>query len=61
MENDVYVKILLDGTIIGGIILEWLSEEHIQLIRIWIHPDHQDKKIGHKAMQHIHNNIQAKK
>jgi GNAT superfamily N-acetyltransferase len=61
MEDDVYLKILLDGEIIGGIILEWLTEDHIQLIRIWIHPDHQDKKIGHKAMEHIHRNYHATK
>jgi N-acetylglutamate synthase-like GNAT family acetyltransferase len=52
---------LLDGEIIGGIILERLSKDHIQFIRIWIHPDYQAKKIGHKAMVHIHENYQAKK
>jgi RimJ/RimL family protein N-acetyltransferase len=61
MEDDEYLKILLDGEIIGGIILEWITENHIQLIRIWIHPDHQDKKIGHLAMEHIHARFPAKK
>ena len=61
MEDDVYLKILLDRDIIGGIILEWLSDDHIQLIRIWIHPDHQDKKIGQLAMEYIHENYDAKK
>jgi RimJ/RimL family protein N-acetyltransferase len=61
MENDIYLKILLDGKIIGGIILEWLTGDHIQLIRIWIHPDHQDEKLGHKAMEYIHSHYKAKK
>lgn len=61
MENDIYLKIVLDDEIIGGIILEQLDPDHIQLVRIWITPEHQDKKIGHQAMEHIHSNYPAKK
>ncbi|MBT3284681.1 GNAT family N-acetyltransferase [Candidatus Bathyarchaeota archaeon] len=61
MRDDIYLKIMLDGEIIGGIIIEELSQSHKQLIRIWILPDHQDKKIGQSAMMHIHENYPARK
>jgi len=61
IEEAIYLKILLDEQIIGGIILEWLTEDHIQLTRIWIHPDHQNKKIGHLAMNYIHTHYSATK
>ncbi len=61
MKNDTYLKITLDGEIIGGIILERISPDHIQLVRIWIHPVHQDMKIGQKAMDYIHTNYPARK
>ena len=61
MRNDIYLKIMLDGTIIGGIILEELGSDHMQLVRIWIHPELQDKKIGQKAMEFIHENYPTRK
>lgn len=59
--EDTYLKILLDSEIIGGIILQRETVDHMKLIRIWLHPDHQDKGIGHKAMDYIHSNYPAKK
>jgi hypothetical protein len=44
-----------------SIILERLAPDHIQLVRIWVLPDHQDKKIGHAAMNYIHIHYPAKK
>lgn len=61
IRDDIYLKIVLDGTIIGGIIIEKLSHDHNQLIRIWILPEHQDKKIGQSAMEYIHENYPARK
>ena len=61
MKEDTYLKILLGDKIIGGIILKRLAPDHIQLVRIWVLPNHQDKKIGHAAMKHIHTHYPAKK
>lgn len=61
VTDDIYLKILLDGKLIGGIILQRESSEHMKLIRIWIHPEHQDKSIGHHAMDYIHSTYPAKK
>jgi len=61
MRHDIYLKILLGGEIIGGVILEALSHDHMQLTRIWVHPKHQNKKIGQWAMEHIHENYPARK
>ncbi len=61
MRNDVYLKIMLDGAIIGGIILEGLDSDHMQIVRIWIHSEHQDRRIGQWAMEHIRENYPAGK
>jgi RimJ/RimL family protein N-acetyltransferase len=61
MDKDIYLKIMLGDEIIGGIILEQLTPDHIQLVRIWVLPSYQNKKIGHAAMDYIHANYPAKK
>ena len=61
MEEGIYLKILLGDKIVGGIILETLAPETIKLVRIWVLPKYQNKRIGHAAMNYIHSNYSAKK
>ena len=45
-----YYKILLDGLIVGGIIVFDMSQGHYELGRIFVDPDAQNRGIGQKAV-----------
>ena len=51
IENTHYYKILLDGRIVGGLILFDLGDGHFEVGRIWVDPDLQNQGIGQAAMQ----------
>ena len=48
-----YLKILLDEEIVGGMLLILKEPGHMMLGRIFIHPDHQNKGIGTRAVEYI--------
>mgnify|MGYP003565024018 CR=1 FL=1 len=48
-----YYKILLDGRIIGGFIIHLKGYRYYELVRIFIHSDHQNQGIGTRAFEFI--------
>ena len=48
-----YLKILLDGQIVGGIIVFDLGQEHYELGRIYVDPDLQNQGIGQQAVRQM--------
>lgn len=61
MREAPYLKILLDDEIVGGILLIPKEPGHMMLGRIFIHPDHQKKGIGTRAMTYIEEAYPAEK
>jgi GNAT superfamily N-acetyltransferase len=48
-----YFKILADQLIVGGIVARQVSPGHYLLVRIFVHPDHQDRGVGTQAFRLI--------
>ena len=48
-----YYKILLDGRIVGGLILLLKGYRYYEVTRIFIHPDFQNRGIGTRAFKFI--------
>lgn len=53
MKNGIYYKIMDDLRIIGGILLFNIGPGHMELGRIFLHPDYQNQGIGTQAMHFI--------
>lgn len=51
IQNTPYYKILFNGQIVGGLILFDMGDDHFEVGRIWVDPDHQNQRIGQGAMQ----------
>ena len=50
MHDDIYYKILLDGEIVGGIVVMEMEQGHLHLDLIYVDPQQHDKGIGTQAM-----------
>jgi ribosomal protein S18 acetylase RimI-like enzyme len=48
-----YFKILLDGQLVGGIIVFDMGRGHYELGRIYVDPDFQDRGIGQQAVEQM--------
>jgi GNAT superfamily N-acetyltransferase len=48
-----YFKILLDGQIVGGIIVFEMGQGHYELGRIYVDPDFQGRGIGQQAVEQM--------
>lgn len=59
-EHD-YYKIVLDGQIVGGIVVYDEGQGHYHLDLIYIHPDQHNLGIGSRAMQFLEKTYPAKK
>ena len=53
MGRTPYFKILLDGQIVGGIIVFDLGQGHYELGRIYVDPDLQNQGIGQQAVRQM--------
>lgn len=53
IQHAVYYKILLEGRIVGGIIVFPITGEHYELGRIWVDPDYQNQGIGQESMRSL--------
>jgi RimJ/RimL family protein N-acetyltransferase len=51
IERTPYYKVLLDGRIVGGIIVFAMGEGHYELGRIYVDPDVQNRGVGQEAMR----------
>lgn len=61
MKEAPYLKILLDEEIVGGMLLIPKEPGHMMLGRIFIHPAHQNKGIGTRAIEYIEEAYPAEK
>lgn len=53
IQHTLYYKILLDGGIVGGLILFDLGDAQFEVGRIWIDPELQNRGIGQSAMRRM--------
>ena len=53
IEKTPYYKILLNGQIVGGIIIYELGEKRYELGRMWVDPDFQNRGIGQQAVMQM--------
>lgn len=50
MREQIYYKILADGQLVGGIVIEEMGQGHIHLDLLYVHPSYHDRGIGTQAM-----------
>ncbi len=53
MQHWHYYKIVVDGAIVGGLIVSAMGGDHYELIRIYIDPAYQNQGIGAQAIAFI--------
>jgi GNAT superfamily N-acetyltransferase len=61
MHDDDYYKILVDGEIVGGIIVAHVGGGHFHIGVLYIHPDYHGQGIGSAALQFIESTYPARR
>lgn len=54
-----YFKILADQSIIGGIVARQVSASHYFLVRMFVHPDYQNRGVGAQAFRLLEDRFPA--
>jgi len=51
IQDTPYYKILSEGEIVGGLILFNMGDDHLEVGRIWVDPNQQNRGIGQAALR----------